>query len=165
MSNAASARSTRSAAGPSRQGQAQSEAQRAADQLKQAGKTLEGDSPSAGRFRSRRSRRQGLAARRRSSRITSSVCGAISARVRTTSRPPSRWPTRSSTCSTQWNQLQKQMQQTARDIATTQPGVSKNLRDTMGRSQQEEVAHPHGVYAKKLCAAAWGNTRCCRKLP
>ncbi len=39
----------------------------------------------------------------------------------------------------QWNQLQKQMQQAARDIAGTQPGVSKDLRDTMGKSQQEEI--------------------------
>ena len=38
-----------------------------------------------------------------------------------------------------WNQLQKQMQQAARDVAGTQPGVSKNLRDTMGKSQQEEI--------------------------
>ena len=31
------------------------------------------------------------------------------------------------------------MQQAARDVAGTQPGVSKDLRDAMGRSQQEEI--------------------------
>jgi len=62
----------------------------------------------------------------------------------------------------QWNQLQKQMQQTARDIAGTQPGVSKNLRDTMGRSQQEEVA-TRMEYTEEALRRAWDNTRCCRK--
>ncbi len=31
------------------------------------------------------------------------------------------------------------MQQAARDVAGTQPGVSKDLRDAMGKSQQAEV--------------------------
>ena len=30
------------------------------------------------------------------------------------------------------------MQQTARDLSGTQPGIAKELRDTMGRSQQAE---------------------------
>ena len=38
-----------------------------------------------------------------------------------------------------YNELQKQMQQAARDVAGTQPGVSKDLRDAMGKSQQEEI--------------------------
>ena len=40
----------------------------------------------------------------------------------------------------------------------TQPGVSKNLRDTMGRSQQEEVATRMEI-RRRRSAAAWGNTR------
>ncbi len=40
----------------------------------------------------------------------------------------------------QYNDLQKQMQQASRDVAGTQPGVSKDLRDAMGKSQQEEIA-------------------------
>ncbi len=39
-----------------------------------------------------------------------------------------------------YNQLEKQMQQAARDVAGTQPGVSKDLRDAMGKSQQAEIA-------------------------
>ena len=39
----------------------------------------------------------------------------------------------------QYNQLQKEMQQTARDLSGTQPKISKELRDTMGRSQQAEI--------------------------
>ncbi len=38
-----------------------------------------------------------------------------------------------------FNQLQKDMQQAARDIAATQPGVAKDLRDAMGKSQQAEI--------------------------
>jgi len=38
-----------------------------------------------------------------------------------------------------YNQLQKQMQQAARNTAGTQPGVSKDLRDAIGKSQQAEI--------------------------
>lgn len=38
-----------------------------------------------------------------------------------------------------YNNLQKQMQQAARDVQATQPGVSKDLRDAMGRIQQDEI--------------------------
>ncbi len=41
----------------------------------------------------------------------------------------------------EYNQLQKDMQQTARDLAGTQPDASKKLRETMGRSQQEEIGN------------------------
>jgi hypothetical protein len=39
----------------------------------------------------------------------------------------------------QYEQLQKEMQQTSRSLATTQPDTAKKLRDSMGKSQQEEV--------------------------
>ena len=41
----------------------------------------------------------------------------------------------------EYNQLQKDMQQTARDLSGTQPDASKKLRETMGRSQQEEIGN------------------------
>ncbi len=38
-----------------------------------------------------------------------------------------------------YNQIQKDMQQAARDVGGTQPNVAKDLRDAMGKSQQAEV--------------------------
>jgi hypothetical protein len=39
----------------------------------------------------------------------------------------------------EYNALQKQMQQAARDVQATQPAVSKDLRDAMGKTQEEEL--------------------------
>jgi hypothetical protein len=40
-----------------------------------------------------------------------------------------------------YDQLQKEMQAASRDMANTQPDVSKKLRDAMGQSQQDEVGN------------------------
>ncbi len=76
----------------------------------------------------------------RSSRISSSVCGTISARARSNQQIASQMADEKQKMLDDYNQLQKQMQQAARDVAGTQPGVSKDLRDAMGKSQQDEVA-------------------------
>ena len=39
----------------------------------------------------------------------------------------------------EYNQLQKEMQQSARDLNSTQPQIARQLRDTMGRTQQAEI--------------------------
>ena len=40
----------------------------------------------------------------------------------------------------EYNQIQKQMQQAARDVSGTQPAVSKDLRDAMGEASRKTSA-------------------------
>ena len=74
-----------------------------------------------------------------SSRISNSGCGATSAQGQGNQQTAQQMADEKQQMLDAWNQLQKQMQQAARDVAGTQPGVSKNLRDAMGKSQQEEI--------------------------
>jgi len=137
MSNSASARQ------PGQQGQqggnqAQSEAQRAADRLKQSAQSLQavrkqqngseiGDLANqaaqlAGQQqdfeqRLRRSFGQGQNNQQLSQQMAEEKQKMLDA----------------------YNNLQKGMQQAARDVSSTQPGISKELRDAMGRAQEAEL--------------------------
>jgi hypothetical protein len=137
MSNAASARQ------PGQQGQqsgtqAQTEAQRAAEGLKQAGQTLQ-----SMRKQQNGSELGDLA--NKAEQLAGQQQDFEQRLRRNFGQGQSNQPTAQQMADEkqrmldEYNQLTKQMQQTARDVAGTQPAVSKDLRDALGRSQQEEI--------------------------